>query len=379
MSTFGLVWSLTKLLNIPIRIRGRVLLFLRPPDIHHRILDVFLLPDNIPLEEVKAQQGEAEYIESSSDCDLINGQSYSVHCDEASRIQPEHEEFHPVDGPIFFPTFEVVLPINQEKVTLMVKGRKGRPVWKCVVNLTGPRRENLQRNLPAGDTVPAERTKMTKTDLINTLDDLVDDEFKSFKSYLKDEKVDNTEPIKVNKLSKADRQETVDLMVQKYEFATAVKVMKSVLKKISRNDLVRKLSNIGSGAEVLERVPVPLQLRDRLLNLLLSKTCMLGLILLLVLVWHCPSVDPTETKLMSVRTQFIARVSEANLHKLLDKLLEREVINDGEMEFAGTLNRAEKARLVIDMVRRKGTEARSALIAALCEVDPFLSKELNLQ
>ncbi|XP_042255444.1 uncharacterized protein LOC121888132 [Thunnus maccoyii] len=220
---------------------------------------------------------------------------------------------------------------------------------------------------------------MTKTDLINTLDDLVDDEFKSFKSYLKDEKVDNTEPIKVNKLSKADRQETVDLMVQKYEFATAVKVMKSVLKKISRNDLVRKLSNIGSGAEVLERVPVPLQLRDRLLNLLLSKTCMLGLILLLVLVWHCPSVDPTETKLMSVRTQFIARVSEANLHKLLDKLLEREVINDGEMEFAGTLNRAEKARLVIDMVRRKGTEARSALIAALCEVDPFLSKELNLQ
>ena len=90
---------------------------------------------------------------------------------------------------------------------------------------------------------------MTKTDLINTLDDLVDDEFKSFKSYLKDEKVDNTEPIKVNKLAKADRQETVDLMVQKYEFATAVEVMKSVLKKISRNDLVRKLSNIGSGAE----------------------------------------------------------------------------------------------------------------------------------
>ncbi|XP_053194108.1 NACHT, LRR and PYD domains-containing protein 14-like [Scomber japonicus] len=38
-------------------------------------------------------------------------------------------------------------------------------------------------------------------------------------------------------------------MVQKYEFAEAVEVMKSVLKKINRNDLVKKLSNISSGSE----------------------------------------------------------------------------------------------------------------------------------
>ncbi|XP_067438952.1 NACHT, LRR and PYD domains-containing protein 6-like [Thunnus thynnus] len=90
---------------------------------------------------------------------------------------------------------------------------------------------------------------MTKTDLINTLDDLIDDEFKTFKVYLRTEKVDNIKPIKRNQLEKADRLDTVDLMMQKYEFATAVKVMKSILKKINRNDLVRELSNIGSGAK----------------------------------------------------------------------------------------------------------------------------------
>ncbi|XP_044195213.1 uncharacterized protein LOC122972278 isoform X2 [Thunnus albacares] len=209
---------------------------------------------------------------------------------------------------------------------------------------------------------------MTKTDLINTLDDLVDDEFKSFKSYLKDEKVDNTEPIKVNKLSKADRQETVDLMVQKYEFATAVKVMKSVLKKIDRNDLVMKLSNISSGAEGGESSTGAIVVQKPTTS---EQPAGPGPA-------ETPSV-PADEKLKSVREQFIDGVSEPNLRKLLDKLLQREIINDGEMEFARTLNKAEKARQVIDMVRGKGPKASSALIAALCEVDPFLSEKLKLQ
>ncbi|XP_044195214.1 uncharacterized protein LOC122972279 [Thunnus albacares] len=235
MSIFGLVWDVLKrFLTTTSPINGQVLLFLRPPDRHHQILYVFLLPDNIPLEEVKAKQEEAVYIRVLSDCNLITNRSYSVHCDEASRIQPEHKEFRQEYGPNFFPTFEVVLPINQEEVTLMVKDQEGRPVWKHVVYLTGPG---------------------------------------------------------------------------------------------------------------------------------LAET---------------PS-DPAETKLNSVREQFVDRVSEANLHKLLDKLLQRGVINNGEMEFAGTPTRADKARQVIDVVRGKGTEASSALIAALCEVDPCLSKELNLQ
>ncbi|XP_044229444.1 NACHT, LRR and PYD domains-containing protein 12-like [Thunnus albacares] len=84
-------------------------------------------------------------------------------------------------------------------------------------------------------------------DLLHILEDLNDDDFKNFKWHLKKyEKVGDIPPIKENKLSKADRPDTVDLMVQKYEFAGAVEVIKNILKKISRNDLVR---NISSGAE----------------------------------------------------------------------------------------------------------------------------------
>ena len=54
LSAFGLIWDLMKrFLNISVPIVGQVLLFLRPPHIGHPVLDVFLLQDNIPLNEVK--------------------------------------------------------------------------------------------------------------------------------------------------------------------------------------------------------------------------------------------------------------------------------------------------------------------------------------
>ncbi|XP_044196366.1 protein NLRC3-like [Thunnus albacares] len=91
---------------------------------------------------------------------------------------------------------------------------------------------------------------MTEMDLLNILDDLRDDEFEKFKWSLKYEKVGDILPIKESQLSKAERRDAVDLMVQKYEFAGAVEVIKNILKKISGNDLVGKLPNISSGAEV---------------------------------------------------------------------------------------------------------------------------------
>uniref|UniRef100_A0A3B4WTB0 CARD domain-containing protein n=1 Tax=Seriola lalandi dorsalis TaxID=1841481 RepID=A0A3B4WTB0_SERLL len=87
----------------------------------------------------------------------------------------------------------------------------------------------------------------------------------------------------------------------------------------------------------------------------------------------------TFDRLLLVRTQFINRVSEAVLNQLLDKLLERGVVTDDEMQSARTKTRAEKARDVIDTVRRKGTEASSVLIAALYEVDQCLSRVLTLR
>uniref|UniRef100_A0A665UEZ4 CARD domain-containing protein n=1 Tax=Echeneis naucrates TaxID=173247 RepID=A0A665UEZ4_ECHNA len=84
-------------------------------------------------------------------------------------------------------------------------------------------------------------------------------------------------------------------------------------------------------------------------------------------------------KLCAVRAEFIQRVSDTVLNQLLDKLLQRGVISDEEMESARTKSRPEKAKDVIDSVRRKGEEASSILIAALCQLDPCVSRELSLR
>ncbi|KAF3703932.1 Caspase-1 [Channa argus] len=87
-----------------------------------------------------------------------------------------------------------------------------------------------------------------------------------------------------------------------------------------------------------------------------------------------------EKKLKFVRKQFIDSVSEPVICKLLDTLLDYGVITEDEMEkIAGTENRAEKARVLIDTVRKKGSKASSCLISAVFEEDSCLSKRLELK
>ncbi|XP_029373506.1 NACHT, LRR and PYD domains-containing protein 1b allele 3-like [Echeneis naucrates] len=247
LSAFGLVWlgeMLQRLFNNKKPICGQLLLFLRPPARGIQILDVFLLPSNLPLSEVAAQQDDAVYIKISSDCKLIVDQRYSVLSDlEDFKIQPESAEFYLNYGPNFFPTFEVFLTPNTETLTLMVKQEEGTEVWKRSIPLPskGPKRETGQSSLPADDNLQAEE------------------------------------------------------------------------------------------------------------------------------------------RLCAVRAEFIQRVSDTVLNQLLDKLLQRGVISDEEMESARTKSRAEKAKDVIDSVRRKGREASSFLIAALCQLDEWLSRELSLR
>uniref|UniRef100_A0A8C4H6D9 NACHT, LRR and PYD domains-containing protein 12 n=1 Tax=Dicentrarchus labrax TaxID=13489 RepID=A0A8C4H6D9_DICLA len=83
-------------------------------------------------------------------------------------------------------------------------------------------------------------------------------------------------------------------------------------------------------------------------------------------------------RLLSVRSQFVSSVSDSVLNQLLDKLLERGIINQEEMESARTRTRADNARAVIDMVQNKGTEACSSLIEDLSMFDAQLFRTLNL-
>ncbi|XP_071401611.1 NLR family CARD domain-containing protein 3-like [Centroberyx affinis] len=86
-----------------------------------------------------------------------------------------------------------------------------------------------------------------KERLLETLEDLRDDELKSFKWFLlQDDILEGFPAIKKRQLENADRQDTVDQMVQTYN-QQSLEVTKKVLMKINRNDLVQSLSNSSSG------------------------------------------------------------------------------------------------------------------------------------
>ncbi|XP_026219460.1 ribonuclease inhibitor-like [Anabas testudineus] len=138
LSAYGLIWN-----NIKRRFTSvscQVLLFLQPPitTAHMQKLNVFLLPLNIPLEEVKAQHQCSQYILVPSKCDFSKGQTYTFHCSEAqSTIQPENETFTPSFGPNYHPTFQIRLPSDTEEVTVTVRHKGETDVWKRVVDLAG--------------------------------------------------------------------------------------------------------------------------------------------------------------------------------------------------------------------------------------------------
>uniref|UniRef100_A0A3B4WJ13 Pyrin domain-containing protein n=1 Tax=Seriola lalandi dorsalis TaxID=1841481 RepID=A0A3B4WJ13_SERLL len=79
--------------------------------------------------------------------------------------------------------------------------------------------------------------------------DLGDRELKNFKWYLQQPDFLKDFPsIPKSQLEKADRPDTVDVMVQTYSHR-CVEVAKRVLKRMRRNDLVESLSNSGSAPE----------------------------------------------------------------------------------------------------------------------------------
>ncbi|XP_071394323.1 NACHT, LRR and PYD domains-containing protein 3-like [Centroberyx affinis] len=88
-----------------------------------------------------------------------------------------------------------------------------------------------------------------KEKLLETLQDLGHEEFKSIKWFLQqDDILEGFPAIKKSKVEKANRQDTVDQMVQTYN-QHSLEVTKKVLMKINRNDLVQSLSNSSSGPE----------------------------------------------------------------------------------------------------------------------------------
>uniref|UniRef100_A0A3Q2XDB2 CARD domain-containing protein n=1 Tax=Hippocampus comes TaxID=109280 RepID=A0A3Q2XDB2_HIPCM len=80
--------------------------------------------------------------------------------------------------------------------------------------------------------------------------------------------------------------------------------------------------------------------------------------------FHCFLVPDVE--LLRVRSRFVERVSEEVINQLLDDLSDT-TLNDGEREaiIEGNVTRADRARALIDTIRKKGSKASAMMIVHL--------------
>uniref|UniRef100_A0A3Q4G2R2 CARD domain-containing protein n=1 Tax=Neolamprologus brichardi TaxID=32507 RepID=A0A3Q4G2R2_NEOBR len=83
-------------------------------------------------------------------------------------------------------------------------------------------------------------------------------------------------------------------------------------------------------------------------------------------------------KLRLARANFVDKVSDPVLNKLLDELQRVTVLTDAEGEAARAKPRGEKARDLIDTVRKKGAEASSKMIAVFYQKKPHVYHPLQL-
>ncbi|XP_072209656.1 caspase-1-like [Excalfactoria chinensis] len=87
-----------------------------------------------------------------------------------------------------------------------------------------------------------------------------------------------------------------------------------------------------------------------------------------------------DQELLRVRADFVSRVSKAVLSNLLDELLAHKVLNQAEVDEVreGNTVTTDKARSLIDTVRRKGTKASAIFIDSLRKHDGNLAEHLGL-
>ncbi|XP_047433746.1 uncharacterized protein LOC125003698 isoform X3 [Mugil cephalus] len=327
LSAFGLVWDIIKrLLNIQIQICGQVLLFYRPQYKNQsQKLNVFLLPENVPLQEVKCQQKMAEYIEAPSSCLLTTGQFYSLLCPEAHMIQPECALFDLKYGPNYHPTFDIRMTPNTKEVTVRVRDQEERHVWAYRAELPG-----------------------------QTIHTITSDSSSSLHGLLTD----------------ADVQAAPAFSLLSAQPPSTEPGSSSLVTSDRRGG--RSFSAPGPSSQLTHTIT-----RD--------SSSLHGLVTDGGPHPSCynPNMPLTshvqeDKKLKSVRVEFINRVSDPVLKNLLDELLQKEVINSSELEEMQALSKADKARKLIDTVVKKGPEACKVMIDAFRILDPFVFETLNL-
>ncbi|XP_047433745.1 uncharacterized protein LOC125003698 isoform X2 [Mugil cephalus] len=369
LSAFGLVWDIIKrLLNIQIQICGQVLLFYRPQYKNQsQKLNVFLLPENVPLQEVKCQQKMAEYIEAPSSCLLTTGQFYSLLCPEAHMIQPECALFDLKYGPNYHPTFDIRMTPNTKEVTVRVRDQEERHVWAYRAELpdvqAAPAFSLLSAQPPS--TEPGSSSLVTSdrrggrpssapgpsSQLIHTI---TSDSASSMHGLVTDGGVQAAPAFSLLSAQPPSTEPGSSSLV-----TSDRRGGRSFSAPGPSSQLTHTITRDSSSLHglVTDGGPHP--------------SC------------YNPNMPLTshvqeDKKLKSVRVEFINRVSDPVLKNLLDELLQKEVINSSELEEMQALSKADKARKLIDTVVKKGPEACKVMIDAFRILDPFVFETLNL-
>lgn len=84
---------------------------------------------------------------------------------------------------------------------------------------------------------------MKPEELLKILNRLTEEDFETFKWYLKQPgNLEGYDVISEARLERAERKDTVDVMVKTYNLHGCLEMTKTVLKKVGRNDLVEELS-----------------------------------------------------------------------------------------------------------------------------------------
>ncbi|XP_042281437.1 caspase recruitment domain-containing protein 18-like, partial [Thunnus maccoyii] len=86
-----------------------------------------------------------------------------------------------------------------------------------------------------------------------------------------------------------------------------------------------------------------------------------------------------DKELFKVRVKFVERANDELINQLLDELLHDSIVNYGEIDsiLEENITTTDRARCLIDIVRKKGDEASRKMIAHLQHRHPALYKTLG--
>ncbi|XP_041694374.2 uncharacterized protein LOC121532651 [Coregonus clupeaformis] len=184
-------YGITKDKEAPVSpIRGLVLLFYQlPDDTNNSTLNVLLMPRNVDIDEEPVAVSEREQMPAGA---------------------------HNANLPS---TSSGMLTRSVEKRLRLERQREE------------PRALGIKR--PSMLDVPAP--------LLTTLEELTGEQLKTFQSYLTSVQLPGFPPIPENQLENADRQDTVDQMVKRYDPEGAVRITLMNLRKMHQHDLAKKL------------------------------------------------------------------------------------------------------------------------------------------